>query len=69
MILIKYFNLLKSLVTGSINGKFSSFFKKVNNLNAKYGPFESLFCVGDFFGEELNTDYENLIHNKINSND
>jgi len=66
-VLLKLERLLRLDVSNTnINGKFSSFFKKVNNLNSKYGPFESLFCVGDFFGEELNTDYENLIHNKIN---
>jgi hypothetical protein len=55
----------KILLTGSINGKFSSFFKKIKNLNTKYGPFESLFCVGDFFSDTLNNDYETLIQNKI----
>ncbi|ORX47632.1 hypothetical protein BCR36DRAFT_355711 [Piromyces finnis] len=55
----------KILVTGSINGNFSCFFKKIKNLNKKYGPFESLFCVGDFFSDELNSEYKNLIQNQI----
>ena len=40
----------KILSCGDVNGKFSTFFKKIKSVNAKNGPFEMIVCVGDFFG-------------------
>lgn len=47
---------LKILTCGDVKGNFGTFFKRVNSVNAKNGPFEMILCVGDFFG---NVDGEN----------
>nr|CDQ04005.1 Bm3412 [Brugia malayi] len=41
---------LKILVCGDVNGQFDSLLKRVNAVNKKSGPFDMLFCVGEFFG-------------------
>ncbi|KAL0482401.1 hypothetical protein AKO1_013055 [Acrasis kona] len=44
---------IKILVCGDVKGEFSRLFNKVNDLNAgPSGPFDILFCVGQFFSEE-----------------
>ncbi|VDM20015.1 unnamed protein product [Wuchereria bancrofti] len=41
---------LKILICGDVNGQFDSLLKRVNAVNKKNGPFDMLFCVGEFFG-------------------
>lgn len=41
----------KILVSGDVEGKFKTLFSRVQAINDKSGPFDFLFCVGDFFGE------------------
>ncbi|VDN06227.1 unnamed protein product [Thelazia callipaeda] len=43
---------LKILVCGDVNGHFDALLKRVNNVNKKSGPFDMLFCVGEFFGPD-----------------
>ncbi|KAJ8925700.1 hypothetical protein NQ315_009547 [Exocentrus adspersus] len=40
----------KILLCGDVEGKFDTFFKRVENINKKAGPFDLLLCVGNFFG-------------------
>ena len=48
----------KVLVFGSVDGKFSKFFKKVSNLNKKNGPFEMVICTGNFFSADCKKDWD-----------
>jgi hypothetical protein len=41
---------VKILVSGDVAGRHQSVFAKVAALNKSHGPFDALFCVGDFFG-------------------
>uniref|UniRef100_A0A2K6VLD5 Cwf19-like C-terminal domain-containing protein n=1 Tax=Onchocerca volvulus TaxID=6282 RepID=A0A2K6VLD5_ONCVO len=43
---------LKILVCGDVNGQFDSLLKRVDAVNKKNGPFDMLFCVGEFFGPD-----------------
>ncbi|KAK7582510.1 hypothetical protein V9T40_013955 [Parthenolecanium corni] len=43
---------LKILVCGDVEGKFSKLFSKIKNVDKKSGPFDYLFCVGNFFGTD-----------------
>lgn len=36
---------------GDVDGHFKFLFSKVENVNKKNGPFDFLFCVGNFFGD------------------
>ncbi|RZC40507.1 CWF19-like protein 1, partial [Asbolus verrucosus] len=38
------------LLCGDVEGKFNALFSRVSNINTKSGPFDCLFCVGNFFG-------------------
>jgi hypothetical protein len=38
------------LVCGDVEGKFKTLFSRVENINKGHGPFDLLFCVGNFFG-------------------
>lgn len=40
----------KILIVGDVNGKFKSFFARLENVNKKTGPFDLAICVGNFFG-------------------
>jgi hypothetical protein len=40
-------------VCGDVEGKFKEFFSKVESINKKSGPFDLLFVVGSFFGDEI----------------
>ncbi|KAG9301010.1 hypothetical protein G9A89_018962 [Geosiphon pyriformis] len=57
--------LVRVLVTGSANGKLIEFFKAVNKINTKYGPFDFLLCVGDLFDETNEKDLTSLLANEI----
>nr|XP_014102228.1 CWF19-like protein 1 homolog [Bactrocera oleae] len=41
---------IKILIVGDVRGRFRQFFQRVESINKKAGPFEIIFCVGDFFG-------------------
>lgn len=43
---------IKCLSVGAVNGKFKSLIDKINLINKNNGPFELLFCTGEFFGED-----------------
>ena len=40
----------KILVTGDVGGNLEELYKRVSAVNAKSGPFDCLFCTGEFFG-------------------
>ncbi|KAL1523613.1 hypothetical protein AB1Y20_018549 [Prymnesium parvum] len=40
----------KILVSGDVKGRFAQLFARVATVNATHGPFECVFCVGDFLG-------------------
>uniref|UniRef100_A0A0N5C777 CWF19-like protein 1 homolog n=1 Tax=Strongyloides papillosus TaxID=174720 RepID=A0A0N5C777_STREA len=42
----------KILVSGDVKGNFEALIKRVTTVNSKAGPFELLFCVGEFFGDK-----------------
>lgn len=42
----------KVLICGDVNGRFKSLFAKIEAINKKSGPFDFLFCVGNFFGPD-----------------
>lgn len=44
---------LKVFVSGDVNGKFDSLFKRINSIQAKMGSFDILLCVGSFFGDDM----------------
>ncbi|VDO81727.1 unnamed protein product [Onchocerca flexuosa] len=52
---------LKILVCGDVNGQFDSLLKRVDAVNKKNGPFDMLFCVGEFFGPD-NESNERIIN-------
>lgn len=37
-------------MSGDVQGRFKSLFKRVSSVNEKNGPFDYLLCVGDLFG-------------------
>lgn len=43
---------IKVLTVGDVNGRFDELLKKINIVNKKSGPFDLLFCVGEFFGPD-----------------
>lgn len=43
----------KVLFSGAVEGDLPGLFKKVETVNKKNGPFEALFCVGQFFGKQV----------------
>ena len=40
---------LKVLGCGDVSGNFTAFFKRLENVQKKAGPFEMVLCVGSFF--------------------
>lgn len=52
---------LSSLVSGDVEGNFSSLFTRVEKVHtSKAGPFDALLCVGHFFGGGQGGDKELL---------
>ncbi|XP_064635450.1 CWF19-like protein 1 [Lineus longissimus] len=50
---------LKILVSGDVEGKFTTLFSRVNGIIKKNGPFDLLICVGEFFhGEGSREEWE-----------
>ncbi|GIL82924.1 hypothetical protein Vretimale_8428 [Volvox reticuliferus] len=41
---------VKVLFSGAVEGDLPGLFKKIEGVNKKNGPFEALFCTGQFFG-------------------
>lgn len=41
----------KILVCGDVEGNYKTLFSRVSAINEKSGPFDFLFCVGDFFSD------------------
>jgi hypothetical protein len=41
--------MVKTLLSGDVNGAFAALFKRVETVNKKNGPFDVLVCVGSFF--------------------
>ena len=42
----------KILVVGDVNGQFSTFLKRLENVDKKAGPFDMGLCVGAFFSDQ-----------------
>ncbi len=42
---------MKLLFCGAVEGAVHDLYKKIDAINRKSGPFDALFCVGQFFGE------------------
>ena len=40
----------KILVAGDVGGNLEELYKRVGAVNSKSGPFDCLFCTGEFFG-------------------
>lgn len=38
------------LLCGDVEGKFETLFNRIATINKKSGPFDSVICVGNFFG-------------------
>lgn len=43
---------VRVLVCGDVNGQFEQLIKRVSAVNKKNGPFDTLLCVGEFFGPD-----------------
>ncbi|KAI1720533.1 CWF19-like protein 1 like protein [Ditylenchus destructor] len=43
---------VKVLCAGDVNGNFKQLLNRVSAVNKKCGPFDVLFCVGEFFGPD-----------------
>uniref|UniRef100_A0A183BJU8 CwfJ_C_1 domain-containing protein n=1 Tax=Globodera pallida TaxID=36090 RepID=A0A183BJU8_GLOPA len=43
---------VKILCAGEVNGKFAQLSARIKTINQKCGPFDALFCVGEFFGAD-----------------
>ncbi|CAI5451940.1 unnamed protein product [Caenorhabditis angaria] len=54
----------KVLCCGDVNGKFVELVKKLTTISQKSGPFDALFCVGEFFGDN-DEDNEKLVNGQI----
>lgn len=36
-------------MTGDVEGQYDALFKRISTIHNKSGPFDMLFCVGEFF--------------------
>ncbi|KAG8192410.1 hypothetical protein JTE90_017945 [Oedothorax gibbosus] len=57
-------SIIKILVCGDVEGHFKALFSKVAVIQKKKGPFEYLFCVGNFFGDD-NTEWKDVKAGRI----
>ncbi|KAK2724390.1 hypothetical protein QYM36_001043 [Artemia franciscana] len=48
----KYINYNSLLVCGDAEGNFKTLFQRVSKVSNATGPYDALFCVGEFFGED-----------------
>lgn len=44
---------LKVFVSGDVCGNVNTLFKRIDSIQAKMGAFDMLFCVGNFFGKDM----------------
>ncbi|KAF9144130.1 hypothetical protein BGX30_013668 [Mortierella sp. GBA39] len=57
---------VKVLVVGSANGDLRNLCAKVGTMQAKHGPFDILFCTGNFFSQETPIEViDELLENKL----
>ncbi|KAF9103919.1 hypothetical protein BGX27_010315 [Mortierella sp. AM989] len=57
---------VKVLVVGSANGDLRNLCTKVSTINSKHGPFDFLFCTGNFFAKETPIEtIDELLENKL----
>ncbi|KAF9547374.1 GPI inositol deacylase [Mortierella hygrophila] len=57
---------VKVLVVGSANGDLRNLCAKVGTMQAKHGPFDILFCTGNFFSPETPIEViDELLENKL----
>jgi hypothetical protein len=53
-------------VVGSANGDLRNLCAKVGTMQAKHGPFDILFCTGNFFAQETPIEViDELLENKL----
>ena len=51
------------IVAGDILGQFSTFFKRLKNINEKAGPFDLVLCTGSFFSfDDEDSEDPNLVY-------
>jgi hypothetical protein len=43
---------VRVLIAGDVRGNFDALYARVRAVNAKAGPFDALFCVGQFFADD-----------------
>uniref|UniRef100_A0A914N2D1 Uncharacterized protein n=2 Tax=Meloidogyne incognita group TaxID=654580 RepID=A0A914N2D1_MELIC len=55
---------VKVLCSGDVNGNFKQLIARIALVNQKAGPFDILFCVGEFFGPD-NDENEKVINGEI----
>ncbi|KAF8940559.1 hypothetical protein BGZ52_000072, partial [Haplosporangium bisporale] len=54
------------LVVGSANGDLRNMCSKVATINSKHGPFDILFCTGNFFDKETSQELiDEILENKL----
>lgn len=54
---------IRALFAGACNGDWKNVFTKVAKINDKKGPFDALFCFGNFFtASGASDDAENIIN-------
>ncbi|KAF9947523.1 hypothetical protein BGZ65_008741, partial [Modicella reniformis] len=57
---------VKVLVVGSADGDLRNLCSKVGSINSKHGPFDILFCTGNFFAKETPMEtIDDLLENKL----
>ncbi|KAG0367058.1 hypothetical protein BGZ54_004483 [Gamsiella multidivaricata] len=57
---------LNALVVGSANGDLRNLCSKVGTINSKHGPFDIMFCSGNFFAKETPIEtIDDLLENKL----
>ncbi|KIL69856.1 hypothetical protein M378DRAFT_195762 [Amanita muscaria Koide BX008] len=55
----------KLLTTGSVAGHIHEFFNKLKSIDAKHGKFDSVLCVGDFFGSGKDDEIRQLLDGEL----
>lgn len=50
--MLKKLTLFQRMVIGPVLGQLRSFCEKAKTLDAKYGPFGFIICIGDFFSDQ-----------------
>ncbi|KAL6742002.1 hypothetical protein Aduo_015202 [Ancylostoma duodenale] len=52
------------LCVGDVRGQFEQLAKKISAINSKNGPFDILFCVGEFFGTDADNN-DSVMNGKV----